>query len=101
MLGADANTDTFDEEEQNGVAYLEQVVRATAIQVRPRVEIAGEESVHISSLSTHEGTTRRTEQYLVTPDGTAWTITFDFNEAESQADREALAESVLASWTWT
>jgi hypothetical protein len=81
VLGADSNTDSFDEEEQNGVAYFEQAVGATAIQVRPRIEIAGEESVHISSLQTHEGATRWTEQYLVTHIDAAWTITFDFNEA--------------------
>jgi hypothetical protein len=101
VLGADSNTDTFDEEEQNGVAYFEQAVGAAAIQVRPRIEIAGAESVHISSLQTHNGATRWTEQYLVTHADAAWTITFDFNEADSQAEREALAESVLASWTWT
>jgi hypothetical protein len=100
LVGA-ANTDSFDEQEQNGPAYLGQVVHATAIQVRPRVEVAGEEGVHVSSQLTRESTTRWSEQYVVAHHGTACTITFTFNEAESQSVREALAESVLASWTWT
>lgn len=95
------NHDSFNAEEQHGVEYLQQVVGATAIQVRPRVEIAGAEAVHISSLQTQRGIVRRDEQYLVTHDGTDLTITFNFDEAEPQPDRETLAEAVLASWTWT
>jgi hypothetical protein len=29
-----------------------------------------------------------------------YTITFSFSESVAVADREALAESVLATWTW-
>lgn len=101
VLGAESNGDSFDAEEQNGVEYLDQVVKAADIQVRPRVEIAGELSVHISSLVTHQGVTRWNEQYLVNHDGNAFTITFNFDEAETQSAREALANSVLASWNWT
>lgn len=96
-----SNRDSLVAEEQRGVDYLEQAVHATAVQLRPRVEIAQAQSVHISSLQTHNGITRRTEQYLVTQAGADLYVTFDFNAAESQPTREALAESVLASWSWT
>jgi hypothetical protein len=94
-----SNKDSLSAEELNGAEYLLQVTKATAVQVRPRVEIAGEEGVHISSLTNHGGV-RRNEQYLVTRDGMDLYVTFNFDPAESQTDREALAESVLASWTW-
>jgi len=94
-----SNKDSFSVEELNGAEYLLQVTKATAVQVRPRVEIAGEEGVHISSL-TNQGVIRRNEQYLVTRDEMDLYVTFNFDPAESQTDREALAESVLASWTW-
>jgi hypothetical protein len=57
--------------------------------------------VHVSSLLSRGGITRRNELYDVTRGGSDYIITFDFNEAESQAAREAFADSVLASWTWT
>jgi hypothetical protein len=95
------NRDSLVTEEQQGVDYLEQAVHATAIQVRPHVEIAGAESIHISSLQTRHGITLRTDQYLVTHDGADLYVTFDFNAAEPQPAREALAESVLGSWAWT
>lgn len=101
VLLASATTDSHDQEEQNGVDYLEQVQRATNVQVLPRILIASEESVHISSLGTHQGITQWDEQYLVNHGGTAFTITFAFTETETQDARQAVAESVLASWIWT
>lgn len=86
--------------ETNGVAYLENVVGATEVEVRPRVTIAGSETPHISAQLTKQGTTYRTEQYLLADAGLVYTITFSFGETVSQEDREALAESVLATWTW-
>lgn len=96
-----ANNDNFPTEELAGAEYLLQVTKATAVQVRPRVEFAGEEAVHISDVTDHQGVTRRNEQYLVTHDGTDLYITFAFDVAEPQNTRESLAESVLASWSWT
>lgn len=96
-----SNKDSFFVKEQNGAEYLLEVVKATAVQVRPRVEIAHNEAVHISNLTNPQGVSRRNEQYLVTHDGADLTITFQFNPEETQNAREAIAESVLASWTWT
>ena len=101
VLVGSPNSDTLDEQEQNGAAYLEQVKGSTQVRIRPRVEIANEVSVHVSSLAHLHGVTQWSEQYAVVHRGTGFTITFAFNKSESQATREALAESVLASWTWS
>jgi len=101
VLVGPTTTDTLDEQQRNAAQYLEQAVGATQVKIRPRVEIAGEEGVHISSLQSHHGTTEWSEQYAVEHDGTGFTITLDFHENESQTDREALADSVLASWSWS
>ena len=94
-IGDDAET-----MEIRGVAYLESI-GATDVQVRPRVAVAGIESVHISAARTSSnGVNFRSEQYLVPADGVDYTVTFAFSDTMSQADREALAESALASWTW-
>ncbi len=41
------------------------------------------------------------DQFYVTRVGQTCIATFSFSPTVSQADREALAESVLASWSWT
>jgi hypothetical protein len=99
ILGPDPG-DTPAEIETKGVAYLESVVGATEVEVRPRVTIAGSETAHISAQLSRQGITYRTEQYLLTDAGLVYTITFSFGETIPQGDREALAESVLATWTW-
>jgi hypothetical protein len=101
VLLAPANDDSADTREIRGVAYLEGL-GATDVQIRPRVAIAGVESVHITADRTSSsGLDYRSEQYVVTSSGLDYTVTFVFNVAAPQADREALAESVLASWMWT
>jgi hypothetical protein len=101
VLPAPATTDSLDQVEQNGVSYLEEVMKATHVTVRPRVVVAGVESVHISSLRTQGSISEWDEQYSIERSGIAYTVTFAFNSSEPQAEREALAESVLASWTWS
>jgi hypothetical protein len=101
VLPAPATGDTLDQIEQNGVSYLEQVMGATHVQVRPHVMVAGVERVHISSQRTQNGITEWNEQYILQHSGIAFTVTFAFTASEPQAEREALAESVLATWTWT
>jgi hypothetical protein len=99
LLGPEI-TETPEEIETNGVAYLEQVVGATDVQVRPRVSIGGFESVHLAAQLSRNGVTYRTEQFFATDAGVGYTITFSFSETSSQEDREALAESVLVTWAW-
>lgn len=90
---------TPEQVETAGVAELEGV-GATDVQVRPRITIAGSESAHLSALLSQSGATYRFEQYYATNAGQTCVITFSFSETVPVADREALAESVLASWTW-
>ena len=100
VLVGTLNPDTLAEQQQRAAQYLEQVVGATQVKIRPRVEIAGEESVHISSVLSHQGISEWSEQYSVSHGGATLTITFAFTHTGSQADRDASAESVLASWAW-
>jgi hypothetical protein len=101
VLPAPATTDSLDEVGKKGVSYLEEVMGATHVTVRPRIEIAGVESVHISSLRTQDGISEWDEQYTIQHSGIAFTVTFAFNAGKSQEVREALAGSVLATWTWS
>jgi hypothetical protein len=101
VLPSPATSDSLDEIEQNGVSYLEQVVGATHVEVRPRLVVAGAERAHISSQRTQNGITEWSEQYILQRSGIAFTVTFAFNASESEDTRDALAQSVLATWTWT
>ena len=100
LLGS-PNSDTLDDQEENAAAYLEQVKGATQVRIMPRVEIANEVGLHISSLSHLHGVIQWSEQYAAVHGETGFTITFAFNKSESQATRDAVAESVLASWAWS
>jgi hypothetical protein len=100
VLPGPAPDQTSDEIEETAVAYLEGVIGATEVEVRPRVTIGGTESVHISAQLVRNGTAFWTEQYLPIDSGIAFTTTFSFGETVAQEVREAIAESALATWTW-
>lgn len=99
LLGP-ASDESLAEFETGAARYLEEAKNAKDVEVRPRVQIAGTECVHIAAHYTDPGTSRWTEQYTLVDSGTAYTITFTFRESVERADREAVAESVLATWTW-
>jgi hypothetical protein len=90
---------TPEQVETAGVAELEGV-GATDVQVHPRIAIAGAESAHLSAMLTSSGVTYQFEQYYATDTDRTCVITFSFSDDVPAADREALAESVLATWTW-
>ena len=90
---------TSDQVEQAGPPELENS-GASDVEVRPRVGVAGEESAHLTGLFTSNGVSYLIDQYYPTHDGQTYVVTFSFSETVSQADREDLAESVLARWTW-
>ena len=100
VLLSPAGEVTPDQVESAGAAELEGV-GATNIVVRPRVTVAGSESAHLSAELSQSGATYLFDQYYATNAGQTYVITFSFSDTESQGDREALAESVLASWTWS
>jgi hypothetical protein len=100
LLGP-ASSDSLEEFEAGAVSYLEVVKGATDVEVRPRMLLDDSVTVHISALFHHSsGIQYWTEQYVVNAAEIGYTITFSFSESVPVADREALAESVLATWTW-
>jgi hypothetical protein len=99
VLLSPAGSITPDQVEEAGPPELENS-GATEVEVRPRLSVAGEESAHITALFSQGGATYRIDQYYPTHDGQTYVVTFSFSETLPQADREALAESVLASWAW-
>ena len=100
VLLSPAGSITSDQVEEAGVSELEGA-GAEGVEARPRVSIAGEESAHLTALFTQGGQSYLIDQYYPTHDGQTYVVTFSFSETVSQGDREALAESVLASWTWS
>jgi hypothetical protein len=101
VLLGQASTDSLEEYEAGSVSYLEIVKGATDVEVRPRVLLDDSVAVHISALFHHSsGVQYWTEQYIVNAADIGYTITFSFSESVPVGDREALAESMLATWTW-
>jgi len=85
--------------EDAGVTELENA-GAEGVEARPRIAIAGEESAHLTALFSTDGVEYQIDQYYPTHDGQTYIVTFSFSPDVPAADREDLAESVLASWTW-
>ncbi|QHC58904.1 hypothetical protein [Rathayibacter sp. VKM Ac-2760] len=90
---------TADQVESAGVTELE-TAGATDVETNDRVVVAGSESAHLSATLAASGTSYNVEQYYVTDDGQTYVVTFSFSPTVDDDDREAVAESVLASWSW-
>lgn len=73
---------------------------ADEVVVNDRVRVAGSETTHISTQLTQQGITYWIEQYGISSDDQTYVVTFSFSETVSDADRQGLAESVLATWAW-
>lgn len=97
VLLSPAGAVTADQVENLGVTELENA-GATNVEVRPRLTIAGSESAHLTALAASPS--YQIDQFYPTHDGQTYVVTFSFSDTVSQADREAIAESVLASWAW-
>jgi hypothetical protein len=100
VLLSPAGVLTPDVVESAGVSELEQY-GATDVTVEPRLTIAGAESSHLSALFSSQGLDYRVEQYYPTQGDQTYVVTFSFSQDVSEADRIALAESVLATWAWS
>ncbi|NRG39314.1 hypothetical protein HRK28_00110 [Rathayibacter sp. VKM Ac-2835] len=85
--------------EDAGVTELESA-GATDVEANDRVVVAGAESAHLSANLTASGATYAVEQYYVTDEGQTYVVTFSFSPTVDDDQREAVAESVLASWAW-
>lgn len=91
---------TPEQVETLGVEELEGV-GATDVEIGDRITVAGSESAHLSAALASEGTEYVVDQFYVTADGQTYVVTFSFSPTVSDADRDEIAESVLASWTWS
>lgn len=75
--------------------------KATDIKIKDPVTIAGDESFHVGAAFQQSGVTYRTEQYAASHDGKGFIITFSFSDSVAEADRDARAAAILATWKWT
>ncbi|HEV7951670.1 MAG TPA: hypothetical protein VGP24_18055 [Glaciihabitans sp.] len=89
-----------DEVEETVVAELEDA-GASNVEVLDRLTIAEAESAHISADMSLEGVEYRVHQYYLTNDDQTYVVTFSYNVDESDEDAVEIAESVLASWSWS
>jgi hypothetical protein len=90
---------TPEQVEASGVDELE-ASGATDVSVLGRVTVAGSESAHLTARMTAQGVEYYFHQYYPTNDGQTYVVTFSYAPSVSDADATAIADSVLASWTW-
>lgn len=94
-----APVDDLDQLEDGLKAELENA-GSQDVTVGDRTEIDGDETVTITSVQTQNDKKYLTDQYNAIHDGVSYVITFSFSDTVSEADRQDLAASVLASWKW-
>lgn len=85
--------------ETAGAAELKSY-NATDIVVEDRVSLNGDEATHMAAAMTQQGTTYLIEQFGINSDTQTYIVTFSFSETVAAADREALAMSVLVTWSF-
>jgi len=73
---------------------------ATDVEVLDRVGVAGSETAHVTAVMTASGLTYRIHQYYVTSDDQTYVVTFSAASDLPDDQIVAIAESVLATWTW-
>jgi hypothetical protein len=88
-----------DQVESAGPKELE-AAGATGVTVNDRLTIAGSESAHLTAVMSAGGTSYAIEQYYTSTADQTYIVTFSFNDTVPAAERTALAESVLVTWTW-
>jgi len=90
----------LDEVESAGPGELEGG-GATGVTVEDRLTVAGAEAAHISAGLASEGTEYLIEQFYLNSEDQTFIVTFSFSPDVADADRQAVTDAVLASWTWT
>jgi hypothetical protein len=73
---------------------------ATDVVVLDRVTVSGSETVHVTASRHYNGSSYRSIQYSITHGDQTYDVTFSSDYTLLDADATAIAESVLASWTW-
>jgi hypothetical protein len=66
----------------------------------PRIRIHGEEAVHVGAIFTLNDNKYRTEQYAVSHGDNCYVVTVSLSPDVPAAERDALGESILTTWTW-
>jgi hypothetical protein len=74
---------------------------ATRIQPGAPVKIGGRSASAVTAVMSGQGTPMSVYRYDVAVDGTTWTIAYSDSKWRVQADKQALIDSVLASWQWS
>jgi hypothetical protein len=86
---------------EKSVENVLQSVNATGISVKDRIEIDGEEAVHVGAVFESNGKKYRTEQYAVSHRDKGYVVTVSFSPDVPEAQRDTVSESILATWSWT
>jgi hypothetical protein len=90
---------TTEQVETLGVDELENA-GASDVTVLDRVQIAGAESAHLAAGTSSGEIEYLIDQFYPTHDGQTYVVTFSFSPTVTQADRDEVTSSVLASWAW-
>lgn len=90
---------TSDQVEQTGIAELESA-GATDARVLDRVTAAGSESAHLTATVGSGEVPYVIDQYYLVDAGQTYIVTFSSSVDVPQDDRDARAQSVLATWRW-
>lgn len=70
------------------------------LKVNDPTEVAGQPALNHEGAASRSGVRYYMDQYIAFKDGNAYTITFSFGRRTRPAERDRIAGSVLASWTW-
>jgi hypothetical protein len=74
---------------------------ATGVAVKDRVQVDGEDAVHVGAVFDLNGTRYRTEQYAFAHDESGYVVTVSFSPDVPTAERDKVSESILTTWKWT
>jgi hypothetical protein len=91
---------TPDDVEETAKDELE-TTDAIDITLLDRVTVADTETVHFSAGLPSGGATYNLHQYYLSSEESGYVVTFTFDETFEDADAVDIAESILASWTWS
>lgn len=100
VIAAPGGEITPEQVEEAGAQQLESS-GAKDVEVSDRVEIAGVESARLTGGMSMNNVDYTVEQVYATNAGQTYVVTFSFGADVSDDERDAVVDSVLASWTWT
>lgn len=99
VLRIDSPRGSLDDVEEQARKELEAVGIAD-LEIRDRASIDGADAIHLSASATWNKLEYVIEQFGVVHEDSLYYVTFSFTPDVKAAEREDLAASVLATWTW-